>query len=200
MSAGHRTPSPPDLARILWQIAFDGLFVVDDSRRCLRLNEPAARLLGAPAEQIVNRRIEDFTPSQLRPALQRLWSEFKQRGALEGRYEVLRGDRARALVEYRATRDFRPGEHLIAAREIVAPQVSVAGVRSEMLGEIPALTPREQEVLQLAAHGRRTREIAELLNVSASTVKTHFEHAYEKLGARDRAAAVAECLRRGLID
>jgi DNA-binding CsgD family transcriptional regulator len=36
--------------------------------------------------------------------------------------------------------------------------------------------------------------------VSTGTVKTHFEHAYEKLGARDRAAAVAECLRRGRID
>jgi two-component system nitrate/nitrite response regulator NarL len=69
-----------------------------------------------------------------------------------------------------------------------------------MRGEVPVLTPREREVLQFAAYGRRTREIAELLNVSAGTVKTHFEHAYEKLGARDRAAAVAECLRRGLID
>jgi two-component system nitrate/nitrite response regulator NarL len=68
-----------------------------------------------------------------------------------------------------------------------------------MRGEVPVLTPRERQVLQSAAYERRTRELAERLNVSPSTAKTHFEHAYEKLGARDRAAAVAEGLRRGLI-
>ena len=191
---------PADLVRIVGRTAFDALFVVDDTRRYLYLNPPAARLLGAPEAEIVNRRIEDFTPSQLWPAVQRLWSEFKRHGVVQGRGEVLRADRSHALVEYRATRDIRPGEHLVAAREIAAPQVSADGVRAEMRGEVAVLTPREQEVLQFAAYGRRTREIAELLNVSAGTVKTHFEHAYEKLGARDRSAAVAECLRRGLID
>jgi len=62
------------------------------------------------------------------------------------------------------------------------------------------LTPREREVLQLAARGHSGREIAEKLVVSNSTVKTHFEHIYEKFGARDRASAVAEALRLGLID
>jgi DNA-binding CsgD family transcriptional regulator len=186
-----RSPPPSDLVRIVWRTAFDGLFVVDDSRRYLHLNEPAARLLGAPAEQIVNRRIEDFTPSELWPVLRRLWSEFEERGAAHGRYEILRGDRSRALVEIRATRDFGPGEHLIAARNVASPPRSSAEVR---------LTPREREILQLAANGRRTREIAALLTVSSGTVKTHFEHAYEKLGVHDRASAVAFCLRRGLID
>ena len=189
-----------DLLGIVSRTAFEGLLVVDDSRRYVHVNEPAARLFGAPEEQIVNRRIEDFTPSQLWPVVQRLWNEFKQEGTLQGRAEVLRGDRSHALVEYRATRDFRPGEHLVAVRELAAPPASVDGVRAEMRRDRPALTPREREVLQLAAYGRRTREIAELLSVSSGTVKTHFEHAYEKLEARDRSAAVAECLRRGLID
>ena len=62
------------------------------------------------------------------------------------------------------------------------------------------LTPRQREVLQLAADGRSGREIADALVVSAGTVKTHFQNIYEKLGARDRASAVAMGLRRGLID
>jgi DNA-binding NarL/FixJ family response regulator len=62
------------------------------------------------------------------------------------------------------------------------------------------LTPRELEVLQLAADGNSTREIAAELVISASTVKTHFEHIYPKLAASDRAAAVAAALRQGLID
>ena len=61
------------------------------------------------------------------------------------------------------------------------------------------LTPRELQVLQLAAQGNIGREIAERLVVSPATVKSHFEHIYEKLGVRDRAAAVAQALRLGLI-
>jgi two-component system, NarL family, nitrate/nitrite response regulator NarL len=61
------------------------------------------------------------------------------------------------------------------------------------------LTPRECEVLQLAAEGNRGSEIARRLGLSPATVKSHFEHAYLKLGARNRAAAVAEAMRLGLI-
>lgn len=62
------------------------------------------------------------------------------------------------------------------------------------------LSPREVEVLRLAAEGRSGPEIARQLVVSPSTVKTHFEHIYEKLGVGDRAGAVAYALRAGVID
>jgi DNA-binding CsgD family transcriptional regulator len=70
--------------------------------------------------------------------------------------------------------------------------------RSE-LAESP-LTPRETEVLTLASHGGSSAHVAGQLVVSPSTVKTHFEHIYAKLGVTDRAGAVAEAMRRGLID
>jgi PAS domain S-box-containing protein len=66
------------------------------------------------------------------------------------------------------------------------------------LGPCP-LTPRELEVLQLAAQGFSGRRIAEDLYVSPATVKTHLEHIYSKLGVADRASAVAHALRAGLI-
>jgi DNA-binding CsgD family transcriptional regulator len=62
------------------------------------------------------------------------------------------------------------------------------------------LSPRELEVLRLAAEGRSGPAIARQLVVSPSTVKTHFEHVYEKLGVGDRAGAVAYALRAGVID
>ncbi len=62
-----------------------------------------------------------------------------------------------------------------------------------------SLTPREREILQLAARGRSTPQIAEDLVISQSTVKTHFEKIYDRLGVRDRPAAVAEGFRRGLL-
>jgi DNA-binding CsgD family transcriptional regulator len=62
-----------------------------------------------------------------------------------------------------------------------------------------ALTTRELEILRHAADGERGPEIARRLVISPSTVKTHFENIYEKLGVSDRAAAVARALRAGLI-
>ena len=62
------------------------------------------------------------------------------------------------------------------------------------------LTPREVEVLQLAAEGCDGREIAERLVVSPATVRTHFDHIYGKYGVSDRVAAVARALRDGLIE
>jgi two-component system nitrate/nitrite response regulator NarL len=53
--------------------------------------------------------------------------------------------------------------------------------------------------VRLAAAGFRGPEIARELALSRHTVRTHFEHIYEKLGVSDRAAAVAQALRHGLI-
>ena len=48
--------------------------------------------------------------------------------------------------------------------------------------------------------GSRPAEIAEQIGVSATTVKTHFDNIYCRLGVSDRCAAVATALRHGLID
>lgn len=70
--------------------------------------------------------------------------------------------------------------------------------RSAQLGPRP-LSDRELQVLTLAADGLSGPRIAERLCVSPSTVKTHLEHIYEKLGVGDRTAAVALAVRTGLV-
>ena len=62
------------------------------------------------------------------------------------------------------------------------------------------LSQRESEVLRLIAEGRSNPEIAGALYISASTVKTHVKSVCEKLGVSDRSAAVAEAMRRRLIE
>ena len=52
----------------------------------------------------------------------------------------------------------------------------------------------------MLATGATNREAAKRLFISESTVKTHLVHLYEKLGVSDRAAAVAEAMRRGLLE
>ena len=67
-------------------------------------------------------------------------------------------------------------------------------------GGAGGLSPRERQVLQLAADGLSAAEIAEQLVISPGTIKTHFQHIYSKLDVRDRAGAVATGLRRGVIE
>ena len=64
----------------------------------------------------------------------------------------------------------------------------------------PDLTPRESEVLHMIAEGMSAPEIARRIHLSPTTVKTHLHTLYEKLGVSDRAAAVAEGMRRGLLE
>ena len=61
------------------------------------------------------------------------------------------------------------------------------------------LTPRERDVLQLAANDLQAPAIAERLSVSRATVSTHFGRLDVKLEVRSRAGAVAKAMRLGLI-
>jgi DNA-binding NarL/FixJ family response regulator len=56
------------------------------------------------------------------------------------------------------------------------------------------LSPREQEAAQLVAQGLSDKEIARRLNISATTVRTHLEHAFKKTGALNRAGLAHKIL------
>lgn len=70
----------------------------------------------------------------------------------------------------------------------------------ERSGGRPQLTDREQEVLRLVAEGFSAPDIAKQIHLSTTTVKSHLHSLYEKLGVSDRAAAVAEAMRRGMLE
>ncbi|MFD4018380.1 response regulator [Streptomyces sindenensis] len=103
-----------------------------------------------------------------------------------------------------------PREELFAAVRAAADGRSVLSpaVASRLMTRVrtpapdPAatsLSAREREVLVLVARGTTNREIAAELFISEATVKTHLTHVFAKLGAKDRAAAVAIGYDRGIL-
>jgi two-component system nitrate/nitrite response regulator NarL len=86
---------------------------------------------------------------------------------------------------------------------VLPPDVAqglVAEIRLRREHDRPALTAREREILRAIAAGKSVRSIAQELDLGVTTVKTHVQHLYEKLGVSERAAAVASAMRRGLLE
>ncbi|HEV3054941.1 MAG TPA: response regulator transcription factor [Solirubrobacteraceae bacterium] len=82
-----------------------------------------------------------------------------------------------------------------------------AGLQSGVLDLVRArsaraieLSSRERQLLELAAAGMTTDAIAGRLYLSPNTVKTYWRRLYEKLGTSDRGSAIAEAIRRGLLE
>ncbi|MDP7724401.1 response regulator transcription factor [Mycobacterium sp. TY814] len=83
-----------------------------------------------------------------------------------------------------------------------------AGVAGGLAGEVrrrgrgatTSLTERETQVITMMAEGMSVPQIAARLHLARSTIKTHVQTLYEKLGVSDRGAAVAEAMRRRLLE
>jgi DNA-binding NarL/FixJ family response regulator len=114
-----------------------------------------------------------------------LLKDVGQEQLTEGIRVVASGD---ALLAPTVTR--RLIDELVAARRRPAPPPA----------ELEALTPREREVLELVAQGLSNVEIAELLVVEETTVKTHVSRLLAKLDLRDRVQAVIFAYETGLVD
>ena len=75
------------------------------------------------------------------------------------------------------------------AQDVAMPAVGPFRPDERRLSELK-ITPRELEILSLIAEGLSTREIADKLFVTESTVKTHSSRLFDKLGAKRRTQAV----------
>jgi DNA-binding NarL/FixJ family response regulator len=92
----------------------------------------------------------------------------------------------------------------VEGKAVIHPQLTRAFIEEVQFADkrpdIPGLSAREKEILQKVAYGATTKEVAHDLGISPHTVKTHLERIFEKLGANDRAQAVAIAIRSGIVE
>jgi DNA-binding NarL/FixJ family response regulator len=94
---------------------------------------------------------------------------------------------------FRAVRGAARGEVTLA------PGVAEKMTRRLMTASNHTLSMREIEVLELASRGNSNKDIADKLHISEATVKSHFVHIFNKLGAADRTSAVTIALKQKII-
>jgi two-component system nitrate/nitrite response regulator NarL len=95
-------------------------------------------------------------------------------------------------------------ERVARGETVLSPRVQAAvmtGIRERRdRAPVVSLSDREREMLHGLARGLSAPAIGRELELSAATVKSYLQRLYEKLGVSDRAAAVAEGMRRGLVE
>jgi DNA-binding CsgD family transcriptional regulator len=112
---------------------------------------------------------------------------------------ALRDDEVVAVLEFLARERRAPTPGLGRALSVIGYQLGYILERRRAALEPAMLTARELEVLALAAEGLTSPRIAERLVISPETVKSHLRSVYAKLDVKDRAEAVAQAVRWGLI-
>ena len=176
----------------------NAMVLADDDRRIVDVNGACLQLLGYGREAVVDRPMYEFvagdpvmTPEE--------WVAALARHRFAGAAEMLRSDGATVDVQWGATTELVTGRQLVL---VVALSVSGRGrgIRSAEPREAGrgTLSKREREIVRLVALGGTAAEIADELQISHHTVRTHLRNSMRRTGARSRAHLVAKALGDGL--
>ena len=110
---------------------------------------------------------------------------------------VLKEMAPRLLVE--CVRKVHAGEKWLEKQSVTRAMDRMVKRESEIQRLSRLLTPRELEIVRLAAEGLRNREIAERLTITEGTVKIHLHNIYEKLGVTGRPQLILLATREGIV-
>jgi DNA-binding NarL/FixJ family response regulator len=161
---------------------------------------------GAPEIAVLDLRFSDGSALDLLPELTAAGSKVVVFTSAEDGYSVRSAYAAGAsgyLLKSAAHDTVIEALRCVLADQVhVDPAVAnllVAGVRRAAQGGGQQLTPREVDVLRLAAEGLSNNQIADHLSVTGLAVKGHFVRIGRKLGAHDRTHMVVEAMRADLL-
>jgi DNA-binding CsgD family transcriptional regulator len=188
----------PKLSRI-FEHSRVPMVMADGGRRFVEVNHTARLWFRLNRDEMRTFAIGDLTPPHHPGGIERAWSRLLDVGRVEGRYPAYASDGSRLDLVYRGVAHIVPGLHLIAFAPADWPAPEFDAITDDRPDASVALTPREIELLALAANGLTGPDLAQQLFISPATVRSHIANIYEKLGVRTRAGAVAKALRLGVI-
>ncbi len=189
----------PELFKAAFTQSKNAMALIDARRRLVDANGPYVMLLGYERRAMLGRPISQFvsggpllSPNEWRAAL--------AAGRSSGTAQLICADGNRVSVQWAATTEVVTGQRLTL---VVALSTSRWGARFRRTiprGTAPeTLSPREREIVRLVALGDTGPEIADQLQISHATVRTHVRNAMTKTDSRSRAHLVAKTLGLGLV-
>ncbi len=180
------------MGAFFWSVFRDSsnaIFLVDDGRRIVGVNDPALALLVRGQAELVGRQIVDVIDPCEHAQFASQWQALLRAGEYAGMRKLVRSNESKVDIDFAARVGVVDGRRLVICvtlpRDDSWPSTAAYGFPKR------PLTRREREVVTLIAMGRETRQIAKELHISSETVRTHVRNAMSKLGARTRAQLVA---------
>ena len=170
------------------------MLLVDEHRRVVDANAACLRLIGRRGEEIRRRPVWELIVNGPL-ATEREWRAQLALRQFTGETELRYADGTGIPVQWGATTEIVTGRRLVLF-VVISQSRWGSRFRRPDVADSPAkaLTAREREVVRLVAMGSSGPEIADELQITHDTVRTHVRHAMEKLGARSRAHLVAKAL------
>lgn len=200
-----KTSNGDELLKAVFEGSSNPMVLAGDDRRYTAVNDAAIKFLRYSREDLLKMHIEDLTPPELRDQVPEAWRQFLTLGTVSGAYDLLTGDGMKITVDFNATANVVPGQHLsifIVPTNHDGPNPAWESAADD--GNAPRtdvkLRPRERQVITMLALGRTGEEIAAELGISKETVRVHVRNAMETLGARTRPQAIGIAIRDRLID
>ncbi|MFB6179973.1 MAG: PAS domain S-box protein [Halorientalis sp.] len=100
----------------IFEDSLDAMVIADDSGTYLSVNDAACELFGLSESALIGRNVSEFAPPEY--DIEAAWAEFQSTPGDSGLFPLQRPDGTRRIVEYEATRDIVPGEHLSILRDV----------------------------------------------------------------------------------
>ena len=197
MVTGTRDDGWSRLFADAFQRSRNAMLLTDERRLIVDANAAFVTLLGRGRGSLVGRPVWELVVDG--PLLsQTRWAGALASGRFDGDAELRGADGSAVAVQWAATAERISGGQRVL---FVAMSVSRWGgqFRRTSTFEYPqrSLSRREREVVHLVSLGAAGPEVAEELQISPETVRTHVRNAMDKLGARSRAHLVAKALADG---
>ncbi|WP_435334674.1 PAS domain S-box protein [Haloarchaeobius sp. TZWWS8] len=102
--------------RAVFERAFDAMVIANDEGEFVEVNPAACELFGLPESELLGRSIRGFASPEF--DFEAEWASFQAADHDRGRFDLVRPDGQRRIVDYAATREIVPGRHLSILRDV----------------------------------------------------------------------------------